>query len=135
MKYHVPAKVQEYQGLLKKMMAATEKGVDSLKPLDVMKDKTMRVAFMQYAATRHVSENPNFMLAVGKKDMGVYNEFIKDGSSQQINISNSLHKEFDVAADANNIGAAPWKNAIAEVVGLMATNDMAPFAQYMMTGK
>jgi len=130
-----PAKVKEYQSMLDKMLTSLNKELNALTPIAVMKDKTLRVAFMQYAKARFVSENPNFLLVASKKDAGVYNEFIRAGASQQINISNALRSKFDEAMANNDLANAPWKKAIDEVITLMASNDIGPFAKYILEGK
>ena len=128
-----PAEVEKYRKAYKKALSDFEKTLMALDASKMMKDRTLRVLYQQYAKERFISENVNFLMAAGKKNDAVYNEFIKEHASQQINIDYNLRIKFDVAFQNGNVGSAPWGQAVNTVLSLMNTNDMGlKFKNYIM---
>gem|GEM_PF-5420894 len=110
--------------------AALEKKIGALTMPDILKDRSYRVLYQQYAKKRLVEENINFLLAAGKKDNKVYEEFIQAGAPQEINIDASLRKLFDDAYGRNEIGKAPWPKVVKAIIHLCTINDLGQAGKF-----
>ncbi len=109
--------------------------IAKMKITDVIKDKSYLVQYMAMAKKRLNQENINFILASKKKNAAVYNEYIKVGSPQEINIDHRLRAEFDTAFANGDIGNAPWSKAANICVGLIDLSDMGSnFTKHILGG-
>lgn len=133
LKTSFPAEVDKHRKVLQKALKTMKQELTSLKVSDLLKDKTMLVLYMQMAKKNFTIENINFILAAKKKNAAVYDEFIKEYASQQINIDYDLRVEFDNAFRDGKLGSAPWSKAVNVCASLIMTNDLgAKFTKHVM---
>jgi len=128
-----PAEVDKHRKLLVKQQQTLRKTLASLTAQQMLKDKTYLSLYVAMAKTRYNSENVNFIMHAKKKNAAIYDEYIKEGAPQQINIDGSLRIKFDDAMQNGDIGSAPWKQAVGVCVSLIQVNDMGlKFAKFVM---
>lgn len=133
LKNSFPAEVDKHRKILVKSYKGMQQELMSIKVSDLLKDKTMLVLYMQLAKKNYTIENINFILSAKKKNAAVYNEFIKEGASQQINIDYDLRVQFDNAFRDGSLGSAPWGKAVTVCSSLISTNDLgAKFTKFVM---
>lgn len=128
-----PAEVDKHRKALTKSYKELQQKLASMTAAEMLKDKTYRALYMAMAKKRYNDENILFILAASKKNAAVYDEFIKEGASKQINIDHSLRVQFDDAMRDGNIGSAPWKKAVDVCLSLIQVNDMGQrFAKFVL---
>ena len=112
------AEVEKHRKLLSKHLADYQSEIKKITIHEIVKDKTLMVAFIQFAAKSHFDHEPRFVISAVKKSADIYKQFIEAGSKDEINISGSLRSEFKKFFDKGEIQKAPWDKAILESMGV-----------------
>ncbi|MBL4806383.1 MAG: hypothetical protein JKY31_03745 [Rhodobacteraceae bacterium] len=129
-----PAEVKVHRKKIEGVLKDLKAQYSNPKVADMLKDRTMRSAYLQYAAGNYTDESIKFLMVASKKTDAVYQEFIKDGAPQQINIPGKVRIPFDKAFAAGNIATAPWKGAVSEIIRMLQNEEMKKFGTWFLAG-
>jgi hypothetical protein len=107
---------------------AEGKKIDALKIDDVLGDDTLLKGFKAHVKKEHSENELEFVLKASKqKNLDVYNKYIKEKSSDEVNLPNDIRKQFD----AENISKGPWDKAIANIKGMLGSDTLIRYKKVL----
>jgi hypothetical protein len=95
-------------------------------------DKNLWNAFHKFCVSEHSDENIRFLEVTASKPTGataqkVYDAFISNKSSMQVNLTSGTFATFHQAATAKTLDAAPWDKARAEILNMLKNDSFSRF--------
>jgi hypothetical protein len=128
----IPAERQRLEKLLKDRKAE----VNGLTVERILKTKPLLDEFSPFCKKALALNDLAFVLIMQRTNMkgnqAIYDKFISDSGSDQVNLSSELRRPLDEAAMQGNWTGKPWADAYASVLGDLERNQLGPFKNAML---